>query len=106
VEVIVYSILLIKANHMEKIDVLIWEMVGGFAGTWAIMFYMLKQIGTTRNESKQDIGSLRNELKQDLGKLDEKLTDVDRRLCRLEGAFSSKDFCVLKDQRYQGEKVE
>ena len=102
---------------MEKINILIWEMVGGFAGTWAIMFYMLKQIGTTRKESKQDIGflpnelkqdigSLRDELKQDLGKLDEKLTDVDRRLCRLEGAFSSKDFCIFKDQRYQREKVE
>jgi hypothetical protein len=29
--------------------------------------------------------------------LDEKLTDVDRRLCRLEGAFASKDCCMIKE---------
>ena len=69
---------------MEKIDILIWAIGGGFAGTWAILFYSLKQIG----------------------KLDEKLTDVDRRLCRLEGAFASKDCCVIKDHRYHQEKVE
>lgn len=32
-----------------------------------------------------------------IDKLDEKLTDVDRRLCRLEGAFASKDCCMIKD---------
>jgi len=30
-----------------------------------------------------------------IGKLDEKLTDVDRRLCRMEGAFSMKECCRL-----------
>jgi hypothetical protein len=29
--------------------------------------------------------------------LDEKITDIDRRLCRLEGAFASKDCCMIKD---------
>ncbi len=33
-------------------------------------------------------------------KLEEKVTDIDRRLCRLEGAFASKDCCVIKDQRH------
>ena len=34
-------------------------------------------------------------------KMDEKITDIDRRLCRLEGAFSSKECCMLHhhDQR-------
>lgn len=32
-----------------------------------------------------------------LGKLNETVTDIDRRLCRLEGAFSSKDCCMIKD---------
>lgn len=61
----------------DKLNLLIWAIGGGFAGTWAILFYSLKQIG----------------------KLDEKITDIDRRLCRLEGAFSSKEFCVLKESR-------
>lgn len=34
-----------------------------------------------------------------IDKLDEKLTDVDRRLCRMEGAFASKDCCMIKDER-------
>ncbi len=29
--------------------------------------------------------------------IDEKLTDIDRRLCRLEGAFASKDCCMIKE---------
>jgi len=32
-----------------------------------------------------------------LSKLDEKVTDIDRRLCRLEGAFSAKECCMIKD---------
>lgn len=32
-------------------------------------------------------------------KLEEKVTDIDRILCRLEGAFSSKDCCMIKDDR-------
>ncbi len=30
-------------------------------------------------------------------KLDEKMTDIDRRLCRIEGIMSARDCCVLKD---------
>lgn len=33
-------------------------------------------------------------------KLDEKMTDIERRLCRLEGAFASKDCCMIKDERH------
>lgn len=31
-----------------------------------------------------------------IDKLQETVTDIDRRLCRLEGAFHSKDCCILK----------
>ena len=44
-------------------------------------------------------------LSKRIDKLDEKVTDIDRRLCRLEGAFSSKDCCMIKDDR-QIKKVE
>ncbi len=44
-------------------------------------------------------------IESQINKLDEKLTDVDRRLCRLEGAFASKDCCMIKDDR-QSRKAE
>jgi hypothetical protein len=35
-----------------------------------------------------------------IDKLDEKVTDIDRCLCRLEGAFASKDCCMIKDDQH------
>lgn len=40
-----------------------------------------------------------NALDTRLGKLEEKILDIDRRLCRIEGAMSAKECCVLKDER-------
>lgn len=34
-----------------------------------------------------------------IDKLDEKVTDIDRRICRLEGAFASKDCCAAKEEK-------
>jgi len=36
-----------------------------------------------------------------MDKMDDKLLDIDRRLCRLEGAFASKDCCMIKDNNKQ-----
>jgi len=58
---------------MEKIDILLWIVGGGFSLNFGLMLLMW----------------------QSIGKLDEKLTDVDRRLCRMEGAFSMKECCRL-----------
>ena len=68
---------------MEKIDLLMWMMGAGFA----INFSILKALFTK------------------IEKLDEKVTDIDRRLCRIEGAMASKECCVLKEDRLQ-KKVE
>ena len=43
------------------------------------------------------IDKLDEKLSVKIDKLDEKLMDADRRLCRLEGAFASKDCCVIKE---------
>jgi hypothetical protein len=59
----------------DKLDLLMWAIGGGFAGTWAFLWFLTNQIKS----------------------LDEKLTDVDRRLCRLEGAFYRQECCVIKD---------
>lgn len=45
------------------------------------------------------------ELKTDIKDLSETITDIDKRLCRLEGAFSSKDCCFFKDDQTK-KKVE
>lgn len=64
---------------VDKIDMILWIVGGGF-GLMLVMWHSLNQR---------------------IDKLDEKLTDVDRRLCRLEGAFSSKDCCIIKEERHQ-----
>ena len=58
---------------MEKLDILMFAMGGGFAGTWMLIFYGLSR----------------------MGKLDDKLTDIDRRGCRIEGALTNKECCIL-----------
>lgn len=58
---------------MEKIDILLWIVGAGFTLNFGLMLLMW----------------------QSIGKLDEKLTDVDRRLCRMEGAFSMKECCRI-----------
>jgi hypothetical protein len=66
---------------MDKLDLLLWIVGAGFTLNFSIMITMW------------------NTMNHKLEKLDEKITDIDRRLCRLEGAFSSKDCCMIKDDR-------
>jgi predicted nuclease with TOPRIM domain len=44
-------------------------------------------------------------LERKFDRLQETVTDIDRRLCRLEGAFTAKDCCMIKDHKHI-EKVE
>lgn len=64
---------------MEKLDILIFAISGGFAGTWMLIFYSLSR----------------------MGKLDDKLTDIDRRVCRIEGALTNKECCILNHEPKQ-----
>jgi len=48
---------------------------------------------------KKDIQAQFERIDKKMDKFDEKLTDIDRRLCRLEGAFSSRDCCILKEDK-------
>jgi len=54
-------------------EIILWVMGGGFT----VVLVLMKTMFST--------------LRVDIQKLDEKITDIDRRLCRLEGAFSSND---------------
>lgn len=62
---------------MTDIEILTWAIGAGFVGTWVVM-----GVGFSMAFCRID-------------KLDEKLTDVDRRLCRIEGAMMSKECCML-----------
>lgn len=54
---------------MENTNIILWAICGGFSIQFALMRLIWGKID----------------------KLDEKLTDVDRRLCRVEGAMSAKN---------------
>lgn len=44
---------------------------------------------------KREMDANKAELKQELSKLGEKVEDVDRRLCRIEGSLSSHGHCLF-----------
>ena len=73
---------------MDKLDILFWVLGTGFAlvGSLFLLIWNTFNHRFDRLECRID-------------KVDEKLTDVDRCLCRLEGAFSLKDCCMIKDER-------
>lgn len=52
---------------MEKIDLVLWFVGAGFSVNFTLMLLLFNK----------------------LDKLDKKVTDIDRRLCQLQGAFSA-----------------
>lgn len=77
---------------MDKIDLVLWVVGGGFTIYFGILISMWGSINSK-------IDGLDQRLSNKIDKLDEKVTDIDRRICRLEGAFASKDCCMIKDER-------
>lgn len=63
---------------MTSIDILLAVMIGGFGLQLSLLLIVWNC----------------------LSKLDDKVTDIDRRLCRIEGAMAAKDCCMLKDERH------
>lgn len=93
---------------MEKIDILLWIVGGGFTLLCALMSFMWSSINgrvdrveTSLNTKIDHVEKIltgrMDKLDERIDKLDEKLTDVDRRLCRIEGSLAARDYCVLKD---------
>lgn len=60
---------------MEKLDIVLWAMGGGYVVLAAILRAMWGRFD----------------------KVDERINDIDRRLCRIEGAMSRQDCCALKN---------
>ena len=102
---------------MEKIDIVLWVMSGGFGLMLVMWHYLTSKIEATETSLNKKIDCVETSLNKridcvetslnkridgiehKIDKIDEKVTDIDRRLCRLEGAFSSKDCCMIKDDR-------
>ena len=87
---------------MDNISILMWSIGGGFAGTWAILFYMVNHFNEKFEKVDQrfeKVDQRFEKVDQQLDKVREEVKDIDRRLCRIEGALSSKDCCMLKDDR-------
>jgi len=79
---------------VDKLDIIVWVLSGGFS-LMLIMWYNLSN----------RIDAVEKSVNSKVDKLSETVTDIDRRLCRLEGAFSSKDCCMIKDDK-QAKKAE
>lgn len=67
----------------------------------AMMLFLYNRIGARF----QLIDARLDKMDSRLDKMQETITDIDRRLCRLEGAFHSKDCCMLKAEA-QSRKAE
>lgn len=65
---------------MDKLDIILTVVVGGFGLVLLNAYYVEHYMEFTKF-FKDDV------------------KDKDRRLCRLEGAFSSKEFCAIKNER-------
>jgi hypothetical protein len=91
--------LLDLGGMMEKIDLILFVISGGFAINFGLMLVMWNSLSKRIDGTDSKIDNVDFRLSNKIDKLDEKLTDVDRRLCRLEGAFSSKDCCMIKDDK-------
>jgi hypothetical protein len=69
-----------------------WNQTDTLIALVSLLITLLGLIGMFLRNLKQDMKTDHTELKN-------LVLDIDRRLCRLEGAFSSKECCMLKDHR-------
>lgn len=88
----------------NQLNILTWAIAGGFTGTWAMMFYLVKTMCLQMKALEDRIGRLEIKvenldikLSTRIDKLTEVVTDIDRRVCRMEGAFANKECCMIND---------
>lgn len=75
---------------MEKIDIVLWVIAGGFAVTFSLMKIMFSKI---------------EKLSDKIDKVDEKVNNVDKRLFGVEAILQMKECCMLKNEN-QSRKAE
>lgn len=62
------------------------------------LFYRFGKITENMNLNFHNIDKRFESMDKKIDNLSCEVKDIDRRLCRIEGAMSSKDCCVLKDE--------
>ncbi len=75
---------------MDKLDLILTVMISGHGLVLALMYIVWGSL-------HKRIDDVENNLGKRIDKLDEKVTDIDRRVCRMEGAFNNKECCMIKD---------
>lgn len=107
---------------MEKIDIVLLAIGGGFALSFAAMRMMWSDINKRMDDrfAKVDqqfekvdqqfekvdqkfekVDQRFDKVDQRFEKLESKVEDIDRRLCRIEGGLASSSYCVLKDHGHK-----
>ncbi len=72
-----------NGGAMDQLEIFTWAFGLGFTGLGGLMIYLINGVNSR------------------IDKLDEKVTDIDRRLCRMEGAFSRQDCCMLSNKHHE-----
>lgn len=67
--------------------------------TGLIVWYFYQRLDAKIGKLEGRTDKIENSLSNKIDKLSDKIDDIDKRLCRLEGAFSSKECCMIKDDR-------
>lgn len=70
---------------MTDIEMMMTFMGLGFAALGTLILYLHSITAKSIRQLTEELRALREEVR-----------DIDRRLCRLEGAFSNKDCCMLR----------
>ncbi len=99
---------------MDNVNIILWIMSAGFGLNFALMIIIwnstnarfdriddkFNRVDDRFNRMDDKIAELDKRLSAKIDSVDGNVKDVDRRLCRLEGAFASKDCCMIKDDRH------
>ncbi len=98
---------------MNDIQILMWMVGGGFVLMGIMWRHMNYRMDTLETKLSGDI--LANSVKIDrvengliakIDKLSEKVEDIDRRLCRIEGSLATQGHCLFSQDKPEKKVIE
>ncbi len=87
---------------MEKIDILLWVISGGFSLMLVMWHFMNSKMEKGFDGVSEEIKGIRQEIKevrQEIKEVEREMHNIDKRLCKIEGILYTQDCCVLKEDR-------
>lgn len=79
-------------NGIEAITILTWAIGLGLPGVAGLMVYLVRDLKQDLKSSISRLDTRIDRLETRLDKLQETMTDMDRRICRIEGALGTKEY--------------